>query len=1023
MALRVLTALGCVLVASSAPAQVGRDLRGQPIGRIEVRAAPGVDPKRVLELAQLAPGQPLSLPLIQRAIRKLYGSGQFSQVVVRARRFQGQVVVVLELPPRERLRQIEFTGNKSISGDDLRKEFNFVPDQEFTPETVYELRKSVLDTYRVRGFHAARAEVRPIPMPGTGRLMLRVEVQEGERARLRDLRFLGDPRFPTSDLLEKLDIYPGDFLNRQRLRDGVDRLMALYRRRGFYEARIGEPSVDGETGVVTFSVEAGVRTTLRFVGSAGFSRADLLASLKLDDERRIDEGTASVLRQRLERVLQDRGFLRAQVKARLQRLGGKRPRKRLTFELTPGPRVRVLALRFPGAKSLPAGQLREVVLSLVEERLARVAPPSDIHLEQVEGEFGVGRPDSGATVEGHPARPLPPRRIYVERAYRAATEDLVELYKTKGFTQVEVDPPRIVPVPESPNIIVEIPVREGVRTWVRQVTFEVDGKRIFSDGELRAELEVKPGKPYNPNEVEESRARLQKLYERRGHIYARVEDQEKFSERRDAVDLVFQIREGPAVRVGRILLEGNVKTSDRVLLDVLAVAPGDVYNPELVSQSQQNLFDLGIFTTATVEPENRELQESYKNLQVKVRERKRGSVEAGMGFSTGDGPRGFLNLGYANIGGYNLQAQFFLKLNYQLFLFADEASRRRRLEELGGVELLEGQATFSLSYPRILGVPFPMGARLDLVAQRRRQLAFNLDKTAVLTGIDVKLSKKFTVQLQYEFENSNLVPAGAQTLFLEEIDRSPFLTLEQKNELKRITLGTVNLGSIRTVVSLDLRDNAFNPRSGFLLSMTGEYTTTLTASANAFVNYFKTTGTLTGYVPLGDQYLIALQAGGGRIFHLSRTSRTPAYKAFFLGGRGSIRGYPEESIIPEGRVITPTEASNLYLLQLPPTSTGGDIYLLGKAELRFPLAGKLAGALFVDVGNLWLTASSFDLSQLPRMSAGLGLRYPTPVGPLSLDYGVNLTRRFVNAENPDTGRVERAFYEGFGAFHFSIGVF
>ena len=79
-----------------------------------------------------------------------------------------------------------------------------------------------------------------------------------------------------------------------------------------------------------------------------------------------------------------------------------------------------------------------------------------------------------------------------------------------------------------------------------------------------------------------------------------------------------------------------------------------------------------------------------------------------------------------------------------------------------------------------------------------------------------------------------------------------------------------------------------------------------------------------------------------------------------------------------------------------------------RAELRIPLLGIWQTGVFLDTGNLWVdTDSVFDEFRL-RYSAGAGIRIDTPVGPLALDYGINLDPR------P---------WEDVGAFHFSIGLF
>ena len=75
-------------------------------------------------------------------------------------------------------------------------------------------------------------------------------------------------------------------------------------------------------------------------------------------------------------------------------------------------------------------------------------------------------------------------------------------------------------------------------------------------------------------------------------------------------------------------------------------------------------------------------------------------------------------------------------------------------------------------------------------------------------------------------------------------------------------------------------------------------------------------------------------------------------------------------------------------------SQGGELYVLGKAEFRFPAIGQIDLGVFFEAGNLWLESpNAFTL----RTVAGAGVRYMTPIGPLALDVGVNLAPdRWIN---------------------------
>jgi outer membrane protein insertion porin family len=107
------------------------------------------------------------------------------------------------------------------------------------------------------------------------------------------------------------------------------------------------------------------------------------------------------------------------------------------------------------------------------------------------------------------------------------------------------------------------------------------------------------------------------------------------------------------------------------------------------------------------------------------------------------------------------------------------------------------------------------------------------------------------------------------------------------------------------------------------------------------------------------------------------SSEVPIQKRFFAGGRTTVRGFKQDTLGPIGEDGAPI---------------GGEFQLILNAEMRVPLQYGFLVAAFLDAGSVWLRDSSsygFDL----RETAGLSLRYITPVGPLSVDYGWKLDPR------------------------------
>ena len=71
---------------------------------------------------------------------------------------------------------------------------------------------------------------------------------------------------------------------------------------------------------------------------------------------------------------------------------------------------------------------------------------------------------------------------------------------------------------------------------------------------------------------------------------------------------------------------------------------------------------------------------------------------------------------------------------------------------------------------------------------------------------------------------------------------------------------------------------------------------------------------------------------------------------------------------------------------------GGLAYLLGNAEIQWPVWKAFYLAAFVDVGNLSPTVEDFNWDET-RIGVGLGGRVYTPLGAIRVDYGHNLIRK------------------------------
>ena len=162
------------------------------------------------------------------------------------------------------------------------------------------------------------------------------------------------------------------------------------------------------------------------------------------------------------------------------------------------------------------------------------------------------------------------------------------------------------------------------------------------------------------------------------------------------------------------------------------------------------------------------------------------------------------------------------------------------------------------------------------------------------------------------------------------------------------------------------------------------------------------TGQHAQYVPLTDGLTFVGVARVGYAVPFNGGDIIPIRDRFFLGGGTTVRGFAENSIGPTGG---PTVNQFGGIVSPGGDPLGGDFALNLNTELEFPLLYGFGGVVFVDGGGVYLQDQSISIDNF-RRSAGLGLRYMTPVGPISLDYGFKLDRRVG---------------ESVGEVHFSVG--
>ncbi len=595
------------------------------------------------------------------------------------------------------------------------------------------------------------------------------------------------------------------------------------------------------------------------------------------------------------------------------------------------------------------------------------------------------------------------------------------------------------------EMTVRIPVAPGPRTTLYDLVFEgnhaLDSKKLAEIATHPGDAHGRPedinglhlGDPLSNVEVEAARVRVQDAYRVEGFAYADVRAEQEPSPDRTRARVRFSISERERVTVSGFVVRGASRTSEALILGRLSLKKDKEYRQDDKRLSEDAVRSLGTFSSVSIALEDAENPHKEKRAVVTVAELPSQYLEQRPGFSTGDGVRYTFEYGHRNLGGLAISAVLRLQLSYLPDALILDPAVLKNYSTLSVVQRLERRDTISVTFHEI-----GLGPRYSLLVEavdlNDNQRDYGLEKEAIVPTITFhpidsdRPVKPLTVQLGVSTELNNVSIFG---------DVSSGLA----TGLVRAPAGRTVAFAERAVFTADNRDNPFNATRGVIFSTSAEHVDAIPADASATIqsHFIRFSGRVAGYYTVKGITVVGSLAAGGNL-QLSSGSLTYPDRLFFLGGVDTNRAFLADSMVPQDIVdqfrqvrspcpptfpegwcprrpsVAGQPFTGLPLGQRSATITdvelrGGDLSINPRVEVRLPLPifKPLQAGIFLDMGNLWVDPSKIRFDEnFMRFGLGAGLRYPTPIGPVAIDYGFNLNQR------P---------WEDVGAFHFSIGLF
>ncbi|HXU29961.1 MAG TPA: outer membrane protein assembly factor BamA [Thermoanaerobaculia bacterium] len=936
---------------------------GPIVKAIEIRSDTPIDPKEdLLSLLSIEVGQPLSDLAIRRTLANLQASGAIAHAAIYSRPADGtpanpespEVVAIVALWASVQVESVRLEGKLGVKEADLRGQ---VVQREAEPLSegavlrgVYRLEDALIK----EGFLTPRVIVR-VALPNSRTAKVVYQIDAGPRTAVAAIDFEGTlgPWKP-EELRAQLRTRIGEPYRADTLDDDVERLQRWLAKGLYGRARLGVPRVEtaaapttpgtpgstaspatpgapgspGASGIappaateaprvrVIFPVEVGPKIEVRITGAelAKLKKKGLLPFL---GDTGYDEALVLSSVAKLKDDYQRQGHYHVKIDHEEKPEGD---RFVILLNVEPGPVYTLRRLELSGNSTFPDKTLEEFTAVSARRLLA------------------IG---SGRLIESELAQDVKNLRAY---------------YLLQGFPEVQVGPPQVAE--EGLDLTVKIPIREGKREQIGAVTFSGFDPDHLNPERLSPPLKLADG-PYHPQIVDAALERLRAEYSAAGFSEARVSAESTWNADHSQVGLVISALEGPRITVDRIIVRGNRRTDSEVIRRTLGLKPGDPASDAKLLEVERTLYKLNIFSRVEVELVRSALDDTTRDVLVRVQEGKPITLTYGIGYDSDDGLRGLLGFNHANVGGQAYALRSDLRLS--------STSSRFRL-------LFDQPYVFHLAKPLTTSLFYEQG--------QAAQKAFELTRYGARTETTDSVGRhgRYSLGLDYRVVEVDKLATGVALSDLER-DARP-----------------VQLANFFPSFLYDRRDDPVLPSRGYSSLAQLQYSFPLLGAQGDFLKVFLQQTQLFPFKggKSGRQMVLAasLRAGGIEAFReLASADETTDLASrnifiserFFSGGSTTHRAFGRDELgIPDQTLILPEGKSSFVPI-------GGNGLLLANLELRFPLAGALGGVVFADSGNVWADWRDIDLSQV-RTGVGVGLRYLSPIGPLRIDFGWKLDR-------------------------------
>ena len=516
-------------------------------------------------------------------------------------------------------------------------------------------------------------------------------------------------------------------------------------------------------------------------------------------------------------------------------------------------------------------------------------------------------------------------------------------YYQKGYLDATVSNPYLNAYMDNYTADLTYYVTEGEQYRVSSVDIEAPEFLELDKEKILKGFRLESGDVMNSARLRQDMKKLDDMVADKGYAFVRINPKTEKNVEDKTVSIVYEVVPDEKVYIRNVQISGNDRTVDRVVRRELYLTEGNLYSRTDLQDSKDALKRTSYFDE--VEIEEQRVGANQVDLLVKVKEASTGSISGGIGYGSSDGLLLNASVSDTNVFGSGLKGVI---------------SVDRSDNELSG--------QIGLTNPRLFDSEYSLGGTLyanDYSWNNYDEKSYGLN---VVVGR--KLTRNLSASLGYIIEQSRI--SG-----LSDVLKT--VGYKDGKSLKSSLIPSITYNST---------DDYYLPRTGIIASTSLEF-----AGVGGDEKFLKSRTNFNWYQGIREwvdyDLIFRFKSSFGKIWD---RGWVPINERLYLGGIRNLRGFESRTVSPKVKV----SSGSWY-------ETGGDTSFNSSAELSFPLIErvKMRGLLFVDYGVIRgrianVTAPGivdYIDGRISRYSAGAGIEWVTPMGPLQLIFAKPLKKQ------------------------------